>query len=221
MGGQKKEYRPFGVFGGEGRTVLAASIIAFAEADVADVVVVVTPPGGEAQARAALPARLMAPDAVPPIVFVQGGSSRRQSVHNALRALPRGRFDFVHIHDGARPWVSADLIARLDAAVRRDRAVIPVMPLVETPKEISSDGAVARHLKRAAVVSAQTPQSFEFDSILSAHEQAAEAEAAGIEYTDDAEVWAAFIGPVRTVPGQAANKKITFPEDLPPEGAGS
>jgi 2-C-methyl-D-erythritol 4-phosphate cytidylyltransferase len=222
MGGVKKEYRPFGLFGDEARTVLAASVASFAESGLVDLIVVVTPPNGEAQARAALPPRLLSDGAIPAVKFVPGGSTRRQSVHSALRFLAAERVDFVHIHDGARPWLDVELIARLDAAVRADRAVIPVMPLVETPKEIAPAGTIVRHLKRATVVSAQTPQTFEFGPILAAHEQAAAMERAeGIEFTDDAEVWSEFVGQVRTVPGQASNKKITFPDDLPPPPGGA
>lgn len=220
MGGLKKEYRPFSVVGGEARTVLASSVAAFAESGVVDLVVVVAPPGGEADARAALPARFLESGARPELVFAAGGRSRRESVHNALRRLEAERIDLVHIHDGARPWLSADLVVRLHEAARRDRAVIPVTPLVETPKEIDASGSIARHLRRASVVSAQTPQVFSFPDILAAHERAAAAEASeGVEYTDDAEVWGAFVGAVHTVPGDAANRKITFPEDLPPAGA--
>lgn len=221
MGGTKKEYRPFCVVGDEPRTVLAASVASFAESGIADIIVVVTPPNGEAQARAALPPRLLAADALPAVEFIPGGATRRQSVHNALRYLSSKSIDYVHIHDGARPWLGVDLIARIDEAVRLDRAVVPVMPLVETPKEIAPDGTIVRHLKRAAVVSAQTPQAFEFGPLLAAQEQAAAIEEAeGLEYTDDAEVWSAFVGRVRAIPGQAANKKITFPEDLPaPQGS--
>jgi 2-C-methyl-D-erythritol 4-phosphate cytidylyltransferase len=220
MGGIKKEYRHFDTVAGESRTVLAASVAAFAESGVVDVIVVATPPAGEARAREAIPSRFLAPQARPTVKFVSGGATRRQSVHNALRALVPEKVDYVHIHDGARPWLGVDLIVRMDRAVRLDGAVIPVMPLVETPKEIDSSGAIVRHLTRATVVSAQTPQSFRFGQILAAQELAAEKETAeGTEYTDDAEVWNTFIGPVHTVAGQQSNRKITFPEDLPPAGA--
>jgi 2-C-methyl-D-erythritol 4-phosphate cytidylyltransferase/2-C-methyl-D-erythritol 4-phosphate cytidylyltransferase/2-C-methyl-D-erythritol 2,4-cyclodiphosphate synthase len=62
---------------------------------------------------------------------------------------------------------------------------------------------------------AQTPQGFAFPEILRAHEMAAEREVREhYEYTDDAEVWGEFIGPVAVVEGSPRNKKITFPEDL-------
>jgi 2-C-methyl-D-erythritol 4-phosphate cytidylyltransferase/2-C-methyl-D-erythritol 4-phosphate cytidylyltransferase/2-C-methyl-D-erythritol 2,4-cyclodiphosphate synthase len=65
------------------------------------------------------------------------------------------------------------------------------------------------------VGAAQTPQTFAFPDILRAHEKAAERELReGYEYTDDAEVWGEFIGPVASTPGSAKNRKITYPEDL-------
>jgi len=219
MGGIKKEYRPFSVIDSEARTVIAASVIAFADSGEVDLIVVVIPAQGENDARMALPSRLLTPDAPVPVLFVPGGASRRQSVHNALNALEGKDITYVYIHDGARPWLTGDLITRLSAEVRRVQAVIPVTPLVETPKGIDASGSITKHLRRTTIVSAQTPQVFVFREILTAHERAAEKEATeAIEYTDDAEVWGAFIGPVHTIPGSPSNKKITFPEDLPPQG---
>jgi 2-C-methyl-D-erythritol 4-phosphate cytidylyltransferase len=130
--------------------------------------------------------------------------------------------DYVLIHDGARPWITGALIKQVMAALVRYKAVIPALTVVETPKEL--DGSmtgpegpafIKRHLRRVSIVTAQTPQAFAFSGILSAHEKAAAKEASEFrEYTDDAEVWGEFIGPVAVIPGEAANRKITFPEDL-------
>ena len=121
----------------------------------------------------------------------------------------------VLIHDGARPWVEKDLIQRTIQGLIRYGAVIPLVPLAETPKEIDPSGFIKRHLRRASLGAAQTPQGFAFPAILRAHERAAEREEReGLEYTDDAEVWAEFFGPVAFIPGSPANRKITFPKDL-------
>jgi 2-C-methyl-D-erythritol 4-phosphate cytidylyltransferase len=220
MGGLKKEYRPLGSdcldHGGKPLTVLGAALSAFADSGLVDLIVVSVPPDGESAAREALPADLLGLGAHPRVLFVPGGSTRRRSVHAALALLSAYGPDYVLIHDGARPWVDRALIERTIAAVREKRAVVPVLPLVETPKEIDSSGFVVRHLRRAAVAAAQTPQAFAFPEILAAHEKAAERELAeGVEYTDDAEVWGAFVGPVAVVEGSPGNRKITFPGDLP------
>jgi 2-C-methyl-D-erythritol 4-phosphate cytidylyltransferase len=225
-GGLKKEYRPLP---GTGLTVLGAAAAAFAAVPGIAAMVIAVPANGaadaEAAARAALPPERCAANR-PRLLFVPGGSSRRESVRRALSALAACNPAYVLIHDGARPWISRALILRLMAAVREYQAVIPLLPLTETPKETESPlcaadnaqdaGAVLikRHLNRACTGGAQTPQAFLFTRILAAHEQAA-ACACQTEYTDDAAIWGAFCGPVAAIPGEAANKKITFPEDLP------
>jgi 2-C-methyl-D-erythritol 4-phosphate cytidylyltransferase/2-C-methyl-D-erythritol 4-phosphate cytidylyltransferase/2-C-methyl-D-erythritol 2,4-cyclodiphosphate synthase len=227
-GKMKKEYLPLGhaVLDGEGRplTVLGASVTAFAAFPAVAAMVITVPAGGESAARNAIPSLFFEPSHHGPhIFFVPGGSTRRASVHNALDLLAAANTSgayhpaYVLIHDGARPWVDAALIERVMAAVQKHKAVVPLLPLLETPKEIDENGFVRRHLRRANTGAAQTPQGFAFPDILRAHEKAAgrELRDPGFhEYTDDAEVWGEFCGPVAVVPGSAANKKITFPEDL-------
>jgi 2-C-methyl-D-erythritol 4-phosphate cytidylyltransferase len=237
MRGPKKEYRPLdGVSDGSGRplTVLGAAVSAFAAFPCIGTIVITVPALpeiGEAAAREALPEALFSPSPGgkgPGILFVPGGRTRRESVHHALSLLAAYHPDYALIHDGARPWIGASLIGRIIEAVRQYRAVIPLLPLTETPKETEppagggaegmAGGAavlIRRHLRRANVGGAQTPQAFAFPEILRAHEKAAERECAeGFEYTDDAEVWGEFCGPVAAIPGDPGNKKITFPEDL-------
>lgn len=234
LGGIKKEYRPLpsaeGVPSTEGLTVLGAAVSAFAAvSNITTIVITVPadPENGEAAARKALPPRLFTGKTG--IHFVTGGATRRASVFNALSLFSAFPPDFVLIHDGARPWVSVSLIRRIIAEVMRHHAVIPLMPLVETPKEteaplsVNGDAVfIKQHLRRAAVGTAQTPQGFAFPGILAAHEQAAAHIAAreaalpasDTEYTDDAEIWASFCGPVAAIPGESQNRKITFAEDF-------
>jgi 2-C-methyl-D-erythritol 4-phosphate cytidylyltransferase len=111
--------------------------------------------------------------------------------------------------------VDGDIIERTIDAVMREQAVIPLLPVIETPKELDDAGFIIRHLTRSRVGTAQTPQAFAYPAILRAHEQAAlREERDGRDYTDDAEVWGEFRGPVAVIPGSPANRKITFPEDL-------
>jgi 2-C-methyl-D-erythritol 4-phosphate cytidylyltransferase len=130
----------------------------------------------------------------------------------------------VLIHDGARPWVSPSLIENIIEEVKKHGAVIPLLPITDTPKECDAplreykqDGEtqavlITRHLKRANTGIAQTPQAFKFPEILRAHEKAAEVE--DEEFTDDAEIWGRFCGSVAIIPGSPENRKITFPEDI-------
>jgi 2-C-methyl-D-erythritol 4-phosphate cytidylyltransferase len=176
----------------------------------------------EDEARAALPSNLDKE-----LLFVPGGPNRRGSVHNSLRMLQNYQPPWVLIHDGARPWVKIELIEGIILALSQHGAAIPLLPLVETPKEVDfsslqDTGIITRHLKRKNLGIAQTPQGFTFPEILRAHERAAERESLeNIEYTDDAEVWGEFIGPVAVIPGDAENRKITFPRDLEPLCLGS
>lgn len=226
MGGVKKEYLTLpetpgpaggaGETGAEPLTVLGAAVSAFAACSRIGLIIVTVPPNadnGEYAARRALPERLMRQD-IPAIFFAPGGSSRRISVHHALSTLAGFKPDYVLIHDGARPWVTPSLIDRVIDAVLLHDAVLPAMPLLETPKEIEG-GFVSRHLKRSSVVLAQTPQGFAFPPLLAAHEKAAWRELAeSVEYTDDTQIWGEFVGPVTVITGEVANRKITFPEDL-------
>jgi 2-C-methyl-D-erythritol 4-phosphate cytidylyltransferase len=221
-GSVKKEYR---LLSG-GLTVLGAAVSAFAAVPAIKTIVIVVPADpetGEAAARKALPPEFLAGEKGPAILFVCGGATRRASVFNALSLLADYAPDFVLIHDGARPWVSPSLINRIIAGAKKYRAVIPLLPLTETPKEtdipLDSSGTgpvfIQRHIKRAFMGAAQTPQGFAFPEILAAHRQAAvREESAHVEFTDDAEVWASFCGPVAAISGESENRKITFPEDL-------
>jgi len=233
MGGVKKEYLPLGPTENS-LTVLGAALSAFLCCPRIGPIVITVPPdseNGEAAARACLPAEFLHGEGQNRILFVPGGPSRRSSVHNALSLLEKYHPSHVLIHDGARPWIKPALIERIIDAAIRYGAVIPALPLLETPKEFSGfpetaniqsadtrpeeAAFITRHLKRSRICSAQTPQGFSFPEILIAHEKAVEREdRENIDYTDDAEVWGEFIGQVAVIPGDPANRKITYPEDL-------
>jgi 2-C-methyl-D-erythritol 4-phosphate cytidylyltransferase len=220
--GVKKEYLPLGSgiddADGQPLTVLGAATGAFAANPHISLIVITVPFGveyGQRAARAALPSSLFVPGKRPPILFVPGGPTRRASVHNALSLLSAYNPGYVLIHDGGRPWVDGILIEKTIEALLRHQAVTPLLPLTETPKEFDQAGFITRHLRRSSVGAAQTPQGFAFQELLRAHTLAAEREIRDrYEYTDDAEVWGEFIGPVAVVEGSPRNKKITFPEDL-------
>ena len=221
MGGLKKEYC---LLPGTANTVLAQAVLAFAAFSCISRIIITVPDDqqtGEAAARSALPPELLTGEQQR-ISFTAGGSTRRASVHNAISALSAYRPDYVLIHDGSRPWVSARLIGQIMQAVQEHQAVIPLLPLTDTPKEISFPvvtgtalPVITRHLRRDVTGIAQTPQAFAYPEIFAAQGKAARQEKAGLrEYTDDAEVWGEFCGPVAVIPGEPENRKITFPGDL-------
>ena len=99
-----------------------------------------------------------------------GGASRQESVRNGLEALARnGSPEIVLIHDAARPFVDAGLLARAVAAARAHGAAAPGVPLNDTVKEIDAQGVVTATPDRARLRAVQTPQSFRFGLICDAH----------------------------------------------------
>lgn len=147
------------------------------------------------------------------VAFVEGSKTRQSSVFNAVKYLAALSTppDYVLIHDGARPFVSDEIICDVLSAAMEFGASVPGVVPVDTQKEIDDQGFIVRHLVRSKLTAVQTPQGFKFDQLYSAHKQAAED---GIEYTDDTEVWGNYIGQVKVVPGSIENKKITYPGDL-------
>ena len=220
MGGEKKEYRKL-CDSEESLTVLGASVAAFCKVSSINTIVIAISKDTEKDVRSVLPKECLV-SLKPKILFVDGGQTRQASVFNALSFLAEYNPHYVLIHDGARPWVSSSLIEDTIKAVYLYGAVIPALAFSDTPKECTApikneappEGAVfiARHLKRANMVIAQTPQAFKFPEILKAHEKAANIE--NEEFTDDAEIWGRFCGDVAVILGSPENRKITFPGDI-------
>jgi 2-C-methyl-D-erythritol 4-phosphate cytidylyltransferase len=214
MNGVKKEFLKLeGCFdvAGNPLTVIGAAVSVFVLSKKVDAIVVATPIKGGQKARDSIPSSLLGDVSVS---FVEGGATRFASVHNALKALIPFKPDYVLVHDGARPWIRVELVNAVIDGTARYGAVVPLIPLVETPKEIeyvNGERFVRRHLRRSYVAAAQTPQGFRFAELLDAYEKASVVKK---EYTDDAEVWGEFCGPVAAIPGLNENKKITFPEDI-------
>jgi len=191
-----KQYRMLG-----GRTVLAHSVAAFLAHPRVDAVLLVVSADGEADARAALGA------VADNVRFTTGGSTRRDSVGNALVALAKEPNPSWHvlIHDSARPGLKAGVIDRLiDALDAGATAAMPVLPVVDTL--INEAGDV---VDRAALRRVQTPQAFDFQALRTAHD----AWTAADEPTDDAQMVRALGHDVVLVEGDARLEKITLPGD--------
>lgn len=136
------------------------------------------------------------------IKTVIGGQTRQQSVKNGLKALEAfGTIEKVLIHDAARPNLSHSLIDRL---VSQDAlAVLPVLAVTDTIRH-KEQGIV----ERDKLMAAQTPQAFDFETILALHRQTTQ------QVTDDIALAEAANIEVRYVEGESANRKITTEEDL-------
>ena len=192
-----------------GEPVLCRTLRPFFETELFSMTVIVLPPPRIDQTKTLIASCL--PSVMEDtVIYAPGGKTRQESVYNGLRELPSSSRT-VLIHDGARPWITKDVILRVYEKTVQTGAAVPVVPSVNALKEIDSDGRVIRNLDRSIVVGAQTPQGFAFKDILSAHRKAA---GDGRVYRDDAEVFSAYAGEVFTVPGDIRNKKITYREDL-------
>jgi 2-C-methyl-D-erythritol 4-phosphate cytidylyltransferase/2-C-methyl-D-erythritol 2,4-cyclodiphosphate synthase len=145
-----------------------------------------------------------------PPVF--GGATRQASVHAGLEALLQRSPDIVLVHDAARPFASASLIARAIEAAKKSGAAIPVIPVADTVKRVDEAGVVEATLDRNFIRLVQTPQAFAFPALLEAHRRAA---AQGRnDFTDDAALaeWAGI--KVNVFMCEPGNVKLTTPEDF-------
>ncbi|HWQ76924.1 MAG TPA: 2-C-methyl-D-erythritol 4-phosphate cytidylyltransferase [Syntrophomonas sp.] len=139
-----------------------------------------------------------------------GGQQRQDSVWTALQYLDQAT-DFVAIHDGARPLLSADVMARLLKAAEEWGAAIPGVPSRDTIKMVNKDSFVRQTLDRNVIFSIQTPQVFKFSELYTAYKYAAEE---GFYATDDSALFERYVGQVKVVEGDYDNIKITTPLDL-------
>jgi 2-C-methyl-D-erythritol 4-phosphate cytidylyltransferase / 2-C-methyl-D-erythritol 2,4-cyclodiphosphate synthase len=141
-----------------------------------------------------------------------GGATRQRSVRAGLEALQASKPDIVLIHDAARPFVSAGLVARAIAAAAKAGAAIPALPVTDTVKTVDAAGLVDKTLDRNNLRLVQTPQGFAFNALLDAHRRAA-AEALE-DFTDDAALaeWAGL--KVSVFAGEPGNIKITSEDDF-------
>ncbi|MCV2489693.1 2-C-methyl-D-erythritol 4-phosphate cytidylyltransferase [Geodermatophilus sp. YIM 151500] len=142
--------------------------------------------------------------------LVAGGRTRTASVRAALAAV-RGRADVVLVHDAARPLTPPDAVARVLAALEGGaRAVVPVVPVVDTTVVVDDSGAVADTVPRETLRRVQTPQGFEHATLAAAYDRLGD----DAELTDDAAVVRAAGVQVVTVAGDERAAKITVPHDL-------
>lgn len=185
----------------DGKPLLVHAVRRIAAAASVRMIVVAAPPADVDAVRA-----LLAP--VAPVLVVPGGAERQESVARALAAVPEDVY-IVLVHDAARALTPAGLMESVAAAVRGGQpAVIPVLPVVDTVKEVAPDGLVVGTVDRSALRRVQTPQGFRRDVLAAAHAAATD------PLTDDAGLVEKAGVAVTCVPGSELALKITQPLDL-------
>ena len=184
-----------------GEPLLVHAVRRVAAAPSVRLIVVAAPAAEVAAVRA-----LLAP--VAEVTVVAGGAERQESVARALAAVPAG-IPVVLVHDAARALTPPQLIEVVSAAVRDGRpAVIPVLPVVDTIKQVGPGEVVLDTVDRSVLRSVQTPQGFRRDVLAEAHAAAAD------PLTDDAGLVEKAGVEVTCVPGSELAMKITRPLDL-------
>ncbi|MHC1789344.1 2-C-methyl-D-erythritol 4-phosphate cytidylyltransferase [Solidesulfovibrio sp.] len=203
-GGVKKQFLSCA-----GRPLYWQSLAVFARSPAVAGVVVVFPPDDLETAGRELAGLLDAAHPGIPVLTTAGGARRQDSVRNGLAALPR-EAGTVLVHDAARPFVDAALVSRVaDALAAGHKAVIPVLPVTDTIKQVAA-GLVTATLPRDTLAAVQTPQGFDTALLRAAFAHAGE----DFTVTDDASLVEHLGQPVCTVAGTPENMKITNPQDL-------
>lgn len=181
-----------------GAPLLVHAVHALTAAGI-DIVVVAAPPGDTADVTAL----------VAGATVVAGGATRQQSVRRALATLPAD-VDVVLVHDAARAFAPVSLIRSVVAAVVDGAdAVVPVVPVADTVKEVDAHEVVVRTVDRAMLRAVQTPQGFRRALLDAAHAGSQDDDA-----TDDAALVEAFGATVATVPGSPEAFKVTRAFDV-------
>jgi 2-C-methyl-D-erythritol 4-phosphate cytidylyltransferase / 2-C-methyl-D-erythritol 2,4-cyclodiphosphate synthase len=196
------------------RTLLATALDPFLSNDAIDRIVVVIHPGDRAAYDNAIAVHAAHPKLMGPVF---GGHSRQHSVRLGLEALVSLTPGRVLIHDAARPFVSAEIVRNVLAALDEGASnavsgAIAAVPLADTLKRADAVQNITGTLSRDGLWRAQTPQAFRFPDILAAHRAAGEA--GRDDFTDDAAVaeWRGL--DVRLIEGDDRNAKITTAVDL-------
>ena len=137
--------------------------------------------------------------------LIEGGETRFHSVKNGLKGIEEGCL--IAVHDGVRPFVSREVIARSFEASKKYGAVIPVIDVYETIRQVKEHGSETVDRNQFKLV--QTPQVFKSQLLLLAYEQKY-----NTSFTDDASVVEAYGHKIKLVEGNRENIKITAPNDL-------
>lgn len=146
-------------------------------------------------------------DGIDEIEIIEGGNTRQQSVFNGLKAS--GNCDYVLIHDGARPMISAETIKQAIEMVKEKKALTVATKTIDTIKQVDENLKIINTIDRSNLFNTQTPQAFKYDLIKEAHEKLQ-----GQNFTDDAGMLEFLGKDVYILEGDYRNIKITNQSDI-------
>ena len=186
-----------------GKTVLMQTITHFAAVPDTKIIVVIPASARELWAKLCLEHEFSIEHAL-----VDGGSSRFESVKNALITIKPCPGDLIAVHDAVRPLIGPEHIERIFNEAAHHGSAIPVVNVTDSIRQVGDDGnSIA--LSRASLRAVQTPQTFSADALINAYD---------VPYadffTDDASVFEHAGNSVHLVDGDVNNIKITHPNDL-------
>ena len=145
-----------------------------------------------------------------PVTLSEGGAERHLSVHQGLKRLPDSA-DIVAVHDGARPLITPEQIARCIAKARECRAVACARPVTETLKRVDARGAISGNLERDGAWIMETPQVFERTLLSRAYDCVVRE---NLLVTDEVSAVQQVGAEVFVLDNPQPNLKITYPSDL-------
>ncbi|MPZ23915.1 MAG: 2-C-methyl-D-erythritol 4-phosphate cytidylyltransferase [Dehalococcoidia bacterium] len=185
-----------------GRPLLAYSLETIASVPAVEALVLVMPPGSRDRAEAVVSAS----DPGKPLTYAEGGERRQDSVRSGLHQC--ADFEWVVVHDAARPFVTAEMVEQgLEIAGETGAATVG-MRIADTIKRVSDDGRVLETLDRGQLWTVQTPQVFRHELLERAHREVS------TNVTDDAAMVEMVGARVVVYPGSNRNIKVTTADDL-------
>ncbi|MEM8544648.1 MAG: 2-C-methyl-D-erythritol 4-phosphate cytidylyltransferase [Cyanobacteria bacterium P01_H01_bin.119] len=189
-----------------GRPVVAWTLLAAEQAEKVDWIGMICQPADQADLTAI--ARSLA--LTKPLIFIEGGRTRQESVYNGLQALPADA-SHVLIHDGARCLATAALFNRCALALGEHRGIIAAIAVKDTIKVVDDSGMIQSTPDRSQLWAAQTPQGFDLKLLKACHDKGRQL---NWQVTDDAALFEKCGLSVAIVPGEETNLKVTTPIDL-------
>lgn len=191
----------------QGKPILCHTLEKFQKAAFIDGIILVTDHGSISFVRD----KILKDFPCPKVKWiVSGGTKRQDSVNLGLKAVPLGA-EVVCVHDSVRPFITPKLINKNVEEARSHGACIVAIPVKDTVKRVDHEGRIVETVERAGLWLAQTPQTFRYDVLESAMNQAM---TEGFYGTDEAMLVERYGHEVCILPGNERNIKITTPEDL-------